>query len=576
VRALRQIRNRLFATGLFFLQGFFLPAQHITLTIDKDTIAFNETVTLRLSGEAKDISSLAVLPQIDGLVVTSQTKNWSMTGTGGNVRVTQTYTLSPYKAGTFIIGPAWIQVGSTRIFSNKVQVVVKSSNRNTISSDIFMRCEPDKKKALLGEQITLSLVIYTRTTQLSGADRPLAKTFNGFWYKEGDAEKKYKDSVVLVNGLMYYRVPIYKEYVFPNTTGKLTIPAYEYSCFIKQTPFPTGDPMVDDVMAIEVPVELVSPEVPIEVSDLPEKNKPDGFAGDVGKFSLSASIDKENIKVNDAVKLTVTINGKGNINFIQLPKLKFPDGIESFPPVSNDSTTIGEDGIEGEKTFTITLIPKKEGKYILPGISFPYYDPAKKEYVTIQTPEFNLNVAPGDPVKDVSENNLPDSFLNGNDNGKIIPRILWIAVPALLLSLLLLYRSKKKKEDDQTDEAEKFTEESEELVAVPVKKKPDISSMLQVAEKLIINGNVQPGISQLYETLLAAILYKTELGREESSIHQLRYRLGSKNLDAGLINEIIGLLEELGVMRYSTREADRAKLFENLQKTQKLASNLIF
>ena len=327
-------------------------------------------------------------------------------------------------------------------------------------------------------------------------------------------------------------------------------------------------------MGIQIPIKLVSPEVPIEVLPLTEENKPATFAGDVGNYSLSATIDRENIKVNEAVKLTVSINGKGNVNFVQLPPLKFPDGIENYPPVAGDSTTITEYGLEGEKTFTITLIPKKEGTYTLPEISFSYYDPKKKEYVTVQTPEFKLNVAPGDPSQDVSENNLPETFLDGSSNGKITRRILWIAIPAILLFLLYYYSRKKKKEMEQADAA-KNAGEIAALPEEPVKRKPDIHSMLQTAERFIMTGSIQAGIAQLYETLLSAILFKTELGREEASIHQLRYRMNIKKLSPEIVEETIRVLEELATQRYSNLEADRSKLSESLQKTRKLASELI-
>lgn len=575
MRTTRRIRNRIFAAGFFLLQGFLLSAQYITLTLDKDTIGFSETVVLRLVGEAKDITTFAELPQPDGVMVVGRTNNFSMVGSTGKVKFTQTFTLSPYKVGTFTIGPAWVQSGSNRIFSKKITLVVKAGSRSSVSNEIFMRCEPDKKKALIGEQITLSIRIYSRIGAWPGEDRPLAKTFNGFWYHEGSTSAVYKDSAVMINGLMYIGRTIYREYVFPNTTGKLKIPSYEYSCFVKQNPFPTGDPMVDDVMGIQMPVQLISPEVPIEVLPLTEENKPADFAGDVGNYSLSATIDKENIKVNEAVKLTVSINGKGNVSFIQLPRLKFPDGIESYPPVSDDSTTITEYGFEGEKTFTITLIPKKEGAYTLPEISFSYYDPKKKEYVTVKTPEFKLNVAPGDPSQEVSENNLPETFLDGPSSGKIVGRILWIAIPAALLFLLYYYQQQKKKKEIARLDAEKNAEEISALPEEPIKRKPDIHSMLQTAERFIMTGSIQAGIAQLYETLLSAVLFKTELGREEASIHQLRYRMNIKKLAPEIVDETIRVLEELAAQRYTNWEADRSKLSESLQKTRKLASELL-
>ncbi len=567
------ILNRCLAAGLFLLQGFLLSAQHITITLDKDTIGFSETVILRLTAEARDFSSYAELPETNGLIVIGRTNNYEMNNSSEKIRFTQTFILSPYRAGTFSIGPAWVQAGSRRIFSNTVSLVVKPGEQSSLSNEIFMRCDPDKKKVMIGEQVTLSLNLYYRIPPWSVQERPLAKPFNGFWYHEGLTGQSYKDSAVLINGLAYVVKTIYKEYVFPNMTGNLSIPAYSCMCVIKQNPYPTGDPLIDEVMGIPIEMKLTSPEVPIEVFPLP-RDKPAGFGGDVGTFSLSATIDKENTKVNEAVKINVTISGQGNINFVQLSPLKFPDEVETYSPVSDDSVSIGRNGIEGQKTFAITLIPKKEGIYTLPGITFSYYDPKKKEYVTVQTPEFKLNVAPGDPSQDVSENNLPETFLDGPSYGKIIRRILWIAIPAILLILLYFYQTSKKKRQAEAEENNSTTE-VEAIDHEYVKYKPDIHAMLNSAERFLMHGSIQSGIAQLYETLLSAVLFKTELSREEASIHQLRYRLNIKNFPADSITETISTLEELATQRYTNLQTESFSISESLQKTRKLALELL-
>jgi hypothetical protein len=568
---MEQVKKRSVLAGIFFLCSFFLPAQ-ITISLDKDTISFNETVTLRLSGEVRNATEFAELPQSDGLLVVSRTNNYTLIGNSNRAKFSQTFTLSPFKVGTFTIGPAWVQTGSNRVFSNKVTLTVKQGNTETASNDIFMRCVPDKKKAVLGEQITLAIVLYYRPGMglWAGEDRPLAKTFNGFWYHEGLTTQTYKDSTMLINGLVYNAKTIYKEYVFPNTTGKLTIPSYEYDCFIKENPFPTGDPLVDDVMGMQVPIQLNSPEVPIEVSPLPDKDKPANFSGDVGKYSLSASVDKVNVKAFEAVKLSVMVKGKGNISFVQLPPLTFPDGIESYPPVTNDTTSVTSSGIEGEKTFVYTLIPKKPGAFTLPGVSFSYFDSQKNKYETVQTPEFRLDVAPGDSSQNVSQNNLPETFPDGNSS--VTRRVLWIVVPAVLLALLVYFRRKKPGEE-KTGTEDKA--EIKEEVAVPVKHSPDILSMLSTAERYFMTGNVQSGWNQLYETLMSAVLFKTELNREEASVHQLGYRLRMKMVGEENIATIISFLDELNTLRYQTTDAAGLKLSEKFEKTRNLSLSLI-
>ncbi len=564
------LRNYLSAFSFLLIGCSFVSAQQLVLTIDRDSIGFNQTATITLSGEAKDISSFAELPETDGVVVIGRSSNYSFNGNNGKIKLNQTFTLQPIKTGTFSIGPAWVQTGSKRIFSNKVSLTVSGGAAASPSNTVFLRCEPDKKNALLGEQIVLSIRLYHRVDVRLSSERPYAKTFNGFWYHSGPMDQTYKDTVITLNGLKYVGETLYKEFVFPNATGKLKIPSYEYSCSVKQNPFPTGDNLIDDLMGIETPVQLHSEEVPIEVSPLPDENRPADFSGDVGKLYLSATLDRSNVKANEAVKLAVTISGSGNISFIQLPAQKFPDEIESFPPVSTDSSAVSASGVEGSKTFSITLIPKKEGNYTIPGITFSYYDPKKKEYVTLNTPEFNLKVAPGDPVKNVTQNNLPDGFLSDTGSSKSVLRILLIVVPQLLLIvvLIVLFRRRKRKNAKET------VVEKSNVEAQPIARKTDtMQIMIHNVETNMLAGNYSSAVSILYEALMTACCSKCELTREEASVHQLRYRMKFKKIDDSTIDQIMPFLEDLSMLRFGGF-LDRTILFEKLQKTRDLISKL--
>jgi len=64
-------------------------------------------------------------------------------------------------------------------------------------------------------------------------------------------------------------------------------------------------------------------------------NKPEGFSGIVGKISLSASLSKDTVNVNDAVNYKITISGSGNLKLAASPELKLSPDIEVFDPKSN-------------------------------------------------------------------------------------------------------------------------------------------------------------------------------------------------------------------------------------------------
>jgi hypothetical protein len=135
--------------------------------------------------------------------------------------------------------------------------------------------------------------------------------------------------------------------------------------------------------------------VMVDVQPLPTDGKPASFSGAVGDFSIMAAVDKTEVRANEAVTLTVKIEGKGNVAAIGQPKAKWPDNVELYD--SKGSAKASKAGV-GEKDFEILLIPRVPGQVTLPSLEFSYFDPAKKQYLTRNTDPIQIQVlepAPG-------------------------------------------------------------------------------------------------------------------------------------------------------------------------------------
>ena len=77
----------------------------------------------------------------------------------------------------------------------------------------------------------------------------------------------------------------------------------------------------------EVKKTLKSNALSINVSALPA-GQPEDFCGLVGNLNMEATLDKNEVKANDAVTLTVKISGKGNLNLIDNLNIEFPPDFE--------------------------------------------------------------------------------------------------------------------------------------------------------------------------------------------------------------------------------------------------------
>jgi hypothetical protein len=146
----------------------------------------------------------------------------------------------------------------------------------------------------------------------------------------------------------------------------------------------------------------------LKVLPLPNLNKPKSFCGAVGKYEISSSVNKKVLKVNEPLDLIITIKGNGNINSISESDIKLPSEMKKYATTIN----IDKKGIVNSKKFQCTIIPTAEGNYIIPKISFSYFNPDLKNYVSVNTKEIKIKVT-GKVQKNVGESK--DNIKNGAD-----------------------------------------------------------------------------------------------------------------------------------------------------------------
>ncbi len=71
--------------------------------------------------------------------------------------------------------------------------------------------------------------------------------------------------------------------------------------------------------------------VKIHSLPLPE-DKPESFNGMVRSFSLSSDINKKSVKANEPISLKINVSGTGNIQLLNIPEVKLPQGFEKYEP----------------------------------------------------------------------------------------------------------------------------------------------------------------------------------------------------------------------------------------------------
>ncbi|MCE5251748.1 BatD family protein [bacterium] len=315
----------------------------------------------------------------------SQNKNLQCT-------IVQTYQLIPLKTGTFTVGKTnWVRSFNE---GNSVEVVDgppllkpdKLQTNHTFPGDdryIFVTSSVNKKDPYVGEQVLFELThfdnIYNTDTNYTAP--PVA----GFWSVEmpGVMEK----SIRIKGEQCWFNV--YRIALFPATSGDLVIGSANltYSS-VKGLITQWG--------------QLISEPIVLHIRPLPENDRPSSFAGAVGKFSITASVQPTELDADNEVTVTVTLTGQGNLGLVS--SLTEPD-LSAFrtygPHVSEDITKNGLT-VGGTKTWNYSLVPPKEGSYTVGSFALSYFNPRDKCYHTVSTKPVTLTVSPGTAVKEHS------------------------------------------------------------------------------------------------------------------------------------------------------------------------------
>ena len=111
---------------------------------------------------------------------------------------------------------------------------------------------------------------------------------------------------------------------------------------------------------------------------------------------MQATIDKQDVKANDAITLKVKISGNGNLKLIEPLKIDFPPDFETYDPKIINNLKNTTSGVTGSKTFEYLIIPRHAGNFRIPPIVFSFFAPKIKQYKTITSDEFKIYVEKAD------------------------------------------------------------------------------------------------------------------------------------------------------------------------------------
>ena len=537
------------------------------------------------------LHSTDVVEVIAGPYTSSESSFQMVNGhTSSSSSITYTYTLYAAKSGVYNIPAAHARVGGKQISSRpaKVTVVGSAQGRGNNSPkmheddnyqphmkaagsaisgrDLFIKVSANKKKVYEQEPILLTYKVYTLVdlTQLEGKMPELT----GFHTQEIPLPQQKSFHIERVNGKPYRTVTWSQYVMYPQMTGKMEIPSITFKGIVVQQ-----NRSVDPFEAffnggsgyVEVKRNIVAPSIKIDVLPLP--HKPANFSGGVGKFNISAQLNKNELKAGDPLSLRIVVGGIGNLKLIKQPVVNFPKDWDKYDPKVTDKTKLTSNGLEGNMIYDILAVPRNQGHYTIPPVELTYYDTSLNQYKTIKTQSFEIEVAKGDgsrssvvdyskdQPKDIKDIKKGEAELHSVDNFFFgsVGYLMSLLIPfAAFVALLVIFH---KRAIDNAD-----------LVKMKGKKANKIATKrLRQANKLMLAGKTNEFYDEVLRALWGYVGDKLNMPAEKLSRENISEKLQSHNVDDNTISKFLSAIDDCEMMRFAPGdpEGNMNKTFES-------------
>jgi len=545
-------------------------------------VATGENFRLTYMVNSENVSDFRIgnipeaLEVITGPYTSSQSSYQYTNGhTSSYSSTTYTFILCASKSGNYTITPAHIVANGKRLASKTLHIKVTGNSKNNTGapkmhddseeqpqirqagsaisgSDLFIKVTASKRRVHEQEPVLLTYKVYTLVdlTQLEGKMPDLT----GFHTQEIPLPQQKSYHIERVNGRPY-RCVTWSQYVmYPQMTGKLEIPSITFNGTVIQQ-----NRDVDPFEAffnggsgyIEVKRSIKAPGLTIQVDPLPKR--PANFSGGVGKFNISAQINKTEVKANDPVSIRIVVGGIGNLKLIKQPQLNVPKDFDKYDAKVTDKTKLTANGIEGNMVYDFLVVPRNQGSYDIPPVEFTYYDASANVYKTIKTQSFKLKVSKGKGISSSSaaysdmKNQDIRPLKNGDINlidvnnlffGSVSYWIMLTFLVAVFAGLLVTFR--------------KRAIENANISKLRSKKANRIATKrLRNANKLMLANESDKFYDEVLRTLWGYIGDKLDIPVERLSKDNISEKLSDQGVDEETVSKFIQAIDECEYNRYA-------------------------
>jgi len=389
---------------LFILIATFtvIQAQEVRATVSSNNIQLSDVFIFKVEAiNASKHPEVELAPLTNDFSIISgpaqQTNMQWINGKSTSSR-SLSWSLVAKREGKLTIPQLAVKIGKKSLRTQSIAMTIADSDQNYETNELFLSIEVDKNQAYVGEQITVSYKIFTRINMsIQNVEFP---KHSGFWTEELFVPQQVDFKDVVLEGVSYKSATLYRIALFPTKSGRLELTPMTMNCSVvikSRGNNLFNDPFFGSFGNQTVPKVLRTKQTAITVREFPGVF-PDGFTGAVGDFRITDSLVPQNIKANNAATYKIQFKGTGNIDVFSLPEIQFPPNLEVFPPTVSTEKEPFRDQITGTITKEYILIPRQTGRYTIPAIKIPFFNPKVREWRSTSTQPLTILVEPGDNI----------------------------------------------------------------------------------------------------------------------------------------------------------------------------------
>lgn len=397
----------------------------VSAQVDATRIGEGDSVTLTIEirgtdiggVEEPDLSGLADFTIASGPSVSTST---SMVWSGGKATSTSSkqygYVLLPRRRGSLTIPLISVAVGGKRFKTDPLSIEVvegsgiakplrrgsrfesgrRDQGADIAAGEVLAVSSADKKEVYVGEQLLLTYKIYY---QLDLAAVPVPQrlpSYTGFWVEEIPVDQRASINRTSLDGKEYLEITLMKKALFPTTSGNLTITESVFEVPVKMR---SRDPFDSLFFTPTRTIYRKTAPLTIRVKPLPEAGRPDSFNGAVGTYDMKVTTDRPSVSLNDALGLSIVVEGTGNIGTVGEPLLPALPDYKRYAPKVGSEKKMSHGRLSGRKSWDYVLTPLAPGQQDIPPIRMSYFDPIAGAYRELSSERIAVQVgAAGDAV----------------------------------------------------------------------------------------------------------------------------------------------------------------------------------